>query len=424
MGRIVVSIATAVGAGSIVFASAAGGAAGASSAAHSRNNKVVTIGAIYPLTGSLASYGVAAKKAITCAADMVNMDPRLARASGLTTSKKIRVDFANAPDPATGVADAQRLIKQDHVVALTGSYDSGITATASQVANEYHIPFVNGDSAASDLTTRGFKYFFRTTPLESGISASAIKFLKQLFASHGQKHFTVGLVQDTSAFGQSSGQSLRTTAVRDGLHVAADVSYPENSSDLTSVVLKLKAAHPDAVILSSYVSDAVLLTKEFRQLHFAPKAVVGVNGTDVPGYIGGLGNKANNVFSISLLPTGAGAKKPIVRQVNAFCTKKTGAALNDSSGRAFTGAVVLINAIDRASTPTPSGIERALLKTNLTGKDMIMPWKGVKFASKTHQNTEAGIVFQQIISKKYYTVWPSKLATHKTVFPAPPGGAA
>ncbi len=58
-----------------------------------------------------------------------------------------------------------RLITEEKVVAITGAYQSGITLTASAIAEKYGIPFVNGESVAANLTERGFKWFFRVTPV-------------------------------------------------------------------------------------------------------------------------------------------------------------------------------------------------------------------------------------------------------------------
>lgn len=58
-----------------------------------------------------------------------------------------------------GLADAQRLLDQEKVVALTGAYQSAVTKTASRIAEQRGIPYVNGESSSPDLTERGYKWF-------------------------------------------------------------------------------------------------------------------------------------------------------------------------------------------------------------------------------------------------------------------------
>jgi branched-chain amino acid transport system substrate-binding protein len=106
-------------------------------------DKVVKIGAVFPMTGGAASAGVHAKYAIETALDIINNahpelgDLPLAKNAGLAGRGGAKVDvvFAdNQGSPATGQNQALRLITEEKVVALTGAYQSGITLTASAIA--------------------------------------------------------------------------------------------------------------------------------------------------------------------------------------------------------------------------------------------------------------------------------------------------
>ena len=106
-------------------------------------DKVVKIGAVFPMTGNAASAGIHAKYAIEVALDIINNahpelgDLPLAKNAGLAGlgGAKVEVVFAdNQGSPATGQNQALRLITEEKVVALTGAYQSGITLTASAIA--------------------------------------------------------------------------------------------------------------------------------------------------------------------------------------------------------------------------------------------------------------------------------------------------
>ena len=135
----------------------------------SAQQKTVKIGAIFPMSGNAASTGVHAKAALEVAMDIINnAHPELghlplAKDAGLAGlgGAKVEVVFAdNQGSPATGQNQALRLITEEKVVALTGAYQSGVTLTASAIAEKYGIPFVNGELVAANLTERGFKWFF------------------------------------------------------------------------------------------------------------------------------------------------------------------------------------------------------------------------------------------------------------------------
>src|SRR5712692_1184205 len=132
----------------------------------------VKIGCLYPLTGPLARLGADMRKAVDLAAEIVNTPhPELAPLTLAATAglprlggRRIRLVWADAKDPATARAEAERLIEQERIVALMGCYASAFTNTASLAAEIRGIPFLNPESSSPTLTQRGFKWFFRTGP--------------------------------------------------------------------------------------------------------------------------------------------------------------------------------------------------------------------------------------------------------------------
>src|SRR3981189_611674 len=145
----------------------------------------VKIGAIYPMSGNAASTGVHTKAAFEVAVEIINNgDPALgnlpvtknAGLKGLGGAKAEVIFADNQGSPAGGQNPALRLITEEKVVALNGAYQSGITLTASAISEKYGIPFLNGESVAASLTERGFKWFFRTTPLASDVATIYLDF--------------------------------------------------------------------------------------------------------------------------------------------------------------------------------------------------------------------------------------------------------
>src|SRR5665213_3764941 len=179
--------------------------------AASAQEKTVKIGAVFPLSGNAASAGVHAKAALEVAMDIINnAHPELgnfplAKNAGLAGlgGAKVEVVFAdNQGSPAVGQNQALRLITEEKVVALSGSYQSGVTLTTSAIAEKYGIPFVNGESVAANLTERGFKWFFRTTPIASDFAKIYSDFLHDMKAA-GAKTDNIALVHDNTEYGTS-----------------------------------------------------------------------------------------------------------------------------------------------------------------------------------------------------------------------------
>src|SRR6202521_4286608 len=190
--------------------------------------QTVKIGAIYPLSGNAASAGGYSKAAIELAVDLVNngnpdlKDVPLADGKGLPGlgGAKIEVIFAdNQGTPAAGQNQALRLITEEKVVALIGAYQSGITLTVSAIAEKYGIPFVNGESVAAGLTERGFKWFFRTTPVATDFAKVYYEFLTDMKAA-GAKTDSVALVHDNTEYGTSVAGTITTAFKEKGMPIA------------------------------------------------------------------------------------------------------------------------------------------------------------------------------------------------------------
>ena len=177
----------------------------------------VKIGAIYPLSGGAASAGESAKAALEVAVGIIN-EPHpelgeltLAKGAGLPNlgGAKVEVVFAdNQGTPAAGQNQALRLITTEKVHALVGAYQSGITLTASAMAERYGIPFLSGESVAANLTERGFKWFFRTTPIAGDIAKTYMAFLKDMQAA-GRKVNSIAIVNENTEYGTSIAKVLR-----------------------------------------------------------------------------------------------------------------------------------------------------------------------------------------------------------------------
>src|ERR1700704_1127524 len=216
--------------------------------AASAQGTTVKIGAIYPLSGNAASTGVHTKAALETALEIINNgNPALgnlpltknAGLKGLGGAKVEVVWADNQGSPAVGQNQALRLITEEKVGALSGAYQSGITLTASAIAEKYGIPFLNGESVAANLTERGFKWFFRTTPVASDFAKVYYDFLKDMKAA-GAKTDSVALVHDNTEYGTSVSTVITSVFKEGGQTAPIDIAYAPNATDVQSQILQLK----------------------------------------------------------------------------------------------------------------------------------------------------------------------------------------
>jgi branched-chain amino acid transport system substrate-binding protein len=391
------------------------------------NVKEVKIGSIYPMSGSLAKIGATTKNAIDMAVEIINtksdVPMKYAATEGLPNlgGAKIKVIWADhQAKPEVGMAEAERLITSEKVHALFGCYNSSVTATASQAAERRKMPFVNGESASPTLTERGFKWFFRTTPTDDFFSKMFFEFLKNIEKEKGYKVETIANVYENTLWGTDSGKFIAKHAKNYGYKVVLDMPYTHRTADLTAEVQKLKSVNPDVVFMSSYTSDAILFTKTFKELDFNPKAVIAQDsGYLAPEFVTTVKEDCNFTMSREVFAADLGVKKPIIKTISDLYYKKYGEFLDGTTARALQGFLVLVDAINRAGSVKPAAIQKALIETDLGPNDIFMPWKGVKFDPKTHQNTKIFGIMVQYQNMTPVTVWPFDLASADLVWPLP-----
>jgi branched-chain amino acid transport system substrate-binding protein len=384
----------------------------------------VKVGAIYPLSGVAASVGAYAKMAIEVATDIVNNDhPELgdlplARGVGLTGlgGARLEVVFAdNQGTPAAGQNQTIRLITEDKVVAINGAYQSGITLTASAAAERYGIPFLTGDSVAANLTERGFKWFFRTTPIASDFASIYMEFLKDMKA-RGAKVDSIAIVHENTEYGQSVASVVTATFKANGLNVTQDIPYSANTSDVQSQVLQLKDRKPDVLLFVSYTADAILYARTMKSLDYRPALMIADNaGFSDPALIAAVGPIIQGVFNRSSWSVGAPGSTTYL--VNEMYKKKSGVDLDDTTARIMQGFMVMVDAINRAGSTEPAKIQAALRATDLKPEQLIMGFKGVKFDSKGQNILASALVIQLQDGAHYVPVWPKDKAAAEPALP-------
>ncbi|MFL5274763.1 MAG: ABC transporter substrate-binding protein, partial [Anaeromyxobacteraceae bacterium] len=238
----------------------------------------IKIGVIYPLTGAAASTGLELRNAAELAAEIVNSDMKglslpLAPGAGLPNLKgaKVKLVFADHQgNPQVGASEAERLVTQEKVVALMGCYFSAVTATASQAAERLGVPFLNADSTSSTLTQRGFKWFFRTTPHDELFVQNFFAFLKDVAAKKKVQVKTLALLNENTLFGVETTKLEEKIAAEQGYKIAEKILYPAKSTQLTSEVQRIKSANADVLLQSSYLGDAILAMKTYKDLGYTP----------------------------------------------------------------------------------------------------------------------------------------------------------
>jgi branched-chain amino acid transport system substrate-binding protein len=391
-------------------------------AARAETSEVV-IGILYPFSGASAQMGVDAQKVYEAALDIINnkydFDLPLARTEGLPGlgGAKVKLVFADHQgDPQKGRAEAERLITQDKVCALLGTYQSAVAVTVSQTCERYQIPFLSADNSSPSLHTRGLKFFFRAAAHDEMFSKGMFDFFDAM-KKKGTKIETLALLHEDTIFGTDSANAQTKLANQFGYKIVADIKYRANSPSLSAEVQQLKAANADVLMPSSYTTDGILLIKTMSELGYKPNAIVAqAAGFSEKALYDAVGDKVEGVITRGSFSLDLAAKRPMVGKINDMFKEKSGKDLNDNTSREFMALIVMADAINRAKSTEGDKIREALVATDIPGEQTIMPWKRVKF-DEMGQNNDADPVLLQYVGGKFVTVFPPQAAVAEAIWP-------
>lgn len=384
----------------------------------------IIIGAVYPLSGNAAPIGRDAQAALETMAAIINGNEGvpsflLGGGGGLAGlgGAKVKIVFADSQNnPQIARTEAERLVTQEHVVAIIGSYTSATAVTISQICDRYQLPYISADNSSPSLNKQGLTWFFRPSPTDVGFTEAMFDFIGWA----GKNNHPVGsvaIIHENSVFGTDSGKLQAQMAEKAGIKVAADLAYQASTPSLTVEAQRLKAADADVVLPSSYTSDAILLMRSMHDAGYTPKAVLAQDAGFIdPAFLKAAGPLAEGVMSRSSFAIDATKSRPAIETVNRlYAARSGGRDLNDLTAREVTALQVLADALNRAKSTKNTDLQAALKATDIPGNMTVMPWKGIKFDA-TGQNTEGNPVIQQWTGGVWHTVFPEDVATAKPVW--------
>ncbi len=385
--------------------------------------KEIKIGNILPLSGPSASVGLQNQWAIELATEKINKAGGIKALGG---AKLVNIFTDSKGDPNVGATAAEQLINTDKVVLISGAWNSAVTKPSTQVAERYGIPYVVPVSVNDAITERGFKYTFRLAAKDSWWARDQFRFLDDMKKATKTELKTIAFVYENGDWGSGMKEQWTKLATQFGYQIVLDEPYPSTASDLTPVVMKIKAAKPDVLLLTSNAADAILLTNTMATYKVKAKAIIGSGGGHAdPSFRQTTGKNCENMFDVVEWETDL--NRPQIPALNKEFKALHKFDLAGESVDAFSSVYVIADALERAKSTDPKKLRDALAATNLCvgsgklGID-ILSYDCVTF-DQTGQNKNAGIVMVQFRdvngTMERVTVWPVARKGIKPIFPMP-----
>lgn len=367
----------------------------------------IKVGVILPLTGTQAMFGEMEKNSFQLAYDELK-----AQGKTVINGREIALIFEDDQSKQdVGKAAAEKLINQEKVNMLSGGYSSAVTNVIAGTAQANGIPFLVVTGSADEITRQGWEWVFR------GSAAPASKYTLALWEMMDQviKPTKAAVIYENTDFGTSSAEGFRTEAPNHGIEIVFDQAYEAGAIDFKPMLANMKAAEPDIIFATSYVMDAALIIKQMKELDFNVDLFVGAGaGYTMPEFYENAGDAANYVASTTLWAPNVAW--PGATEYFTNYTEQFGKEPDYHGAQAYATMYIIADALNRAETFDPVGIQKALKETDLV--TIMGPVKFEDWDGYTNQNKPTTYVVQWL-NGKMEVVWPLDAKSADYVFPVP-----
>jgi branched-chain amino acid transport system substrate-binding protein len=228
--------------------------------------KEVRVALIAPMSGPWARQGELMKKGADMAIEDINRSGGVKALGGAKMSLFV-IDAGDSVEKAKNAA--QRLVAQEtDIVGATGAWLSSFTLAVTEVTERAELPVLT-HSFADQITSRGFRYVFQTSPTGGMLSTGALPAILDLAKrTTGKPVKTVGIIMDNTASSVSFTKPLREGGLEKmGLKLVFDEIFTPPLSDATPMVQKIRNTRPDFVLLlQSNAPDSKLLLEKMNEM--------------------------------------------------------------------------------------------------------------------------------------------------------------
>ena len=429
----------------------------------------VRIGALYALEGANKAAGRESLSGVKFAVDYINTDDYpdlglpLKPGEGLPSLDGAKLDPVTAdvgPDRCDTRAAFDRLVKERHVVAVLGAYESTVTQQAIYAANRLAVPLVNGTATAATLTEPDdtvkppfnpcgssredptpSPWFTRVGPSDAQFASLFGRFIAHQRVLGKRVETAAILYENNDIYGEGAVAVTANLARKLGIRLSRfpyDSQLSVNARKRGKVcperrlvkamdrqVRAIKSLHPGVVFAASYLPDAVVAMQTMSKVDYTPPALLtygagyaesafkrrveaGDPGCDLPpGDVRG---------TITRAAGGLQLRSKQARRAAKLFQDHYGIPMTDKAARAFTATIALAEAIDDAGSTKPKRIQNAMRSLSVAPEQTILPGRGIEF-DEYGQNTAARGVLLQALGTDNAVVYPLALATATAVWP-------
>ena len=356
----------------------------------SSSSKEIKIGLLNEMTGGNATIGTAAANGAKLAIKEIN-------ANGGLLGKQIKAVVAdNKSEPSEAANAMTKLLTQDRVVAVTGTFSSSNAIAAASVAEANKSPYLvagatNPKVTVDEKTKNVKKYIYRVCfidPFQGTVAANfAAKDLKVKKAAM--------LVDNSSDYSKGLAEFFEAALKKEGGEIVSNEAYLQKDTDFKATLTKIKSKGAEVLYVPGYYEEVGKIVKQAREMGITVP-IIGADGWDSP--------KLVEIASVSALNntyfTNHYSVEDTSPKAQAFVdsyTKEYGQKPEALAVLGYDAVYVLADAIKRANSTDSAKIIEALADT----KDL-PAISGVTTINKTHDADKNAVVIEMKDGKQVF----------------------
>ncbi len=259
-----------------------------------REAGVIKIGAILPLTGPNAQWGVPPQKGAELAIEEIN------RKRGVKRKNFVLVAEDTRCEPKEGVSAFNKLLAQNIKIVL-GGVCSSVTLAAAPIAERNKILLISPASTNPKITQAG-DFIFRVIPSD----ALRGKVFAEYLFSKKIRNVAMLYINNEGGVGNKNAFAKRFTEL--GGKIVDEESYGQESTDMRTQLSKIATSKAEAVVIVSYLGDTPLIMKQAKELGLSLPLYFQTEAVEDPNVLRVAGDAAEGV--IYILPAPAEGKRP------------------------------------------------------------------------------------------------------------------
>ena len=235
----------------------------------------IRVGVIYDLSGPFAAAGSqACAIGAQIAIDLVN---ERGGVMGKYKVEPVKADSQSKADVA--INEAERLISQEKLDVILGVYSSAHAVPLSEKLDQAKkILWITTAISSAVFKGKNRQYVFRTNVHSDQYGDASAHFVgDNAKAKLGMepKDVKVAIIHEDGPYGVGCADAGEQVSKQLGLQVVLKEAYSATTSDLSSLVTKLRRVRADAILHTGYNPDITLFLRQSREAGLKFKILIG-----------------------------------------------------------------------------------------------------------------------------------------------------